>query len=257
MRIRLGAIVVLLLCLALVAGAPPTTAPSAAGREHGGVASVVRRVMRSVVRVYGRRSAAFRGVGAGIILSSNGVIITHAFNVANVEEPTVVLDDGRRFKAEIVGTDTNTEIAVLRIEADDLPPLRFGDSSKVRSGQWVLAIGNPFGVAREAEEDLSANLGVITAYSRVPASGFKYRGFVFLTDAQINPGSYGGALVNLDGLLVALNGRVVTSKDTKTQMGVAIPVNDVLPVVIRILKAPKRPASRPVTTKPAATRPAA
>lgn len=235
----------------------PTAIPSGGdARDRGGLPQVIQRVMPAVVRVYGRRSAAFRGVGAGIILTEDGVIVTHTSNIADVEDPLVILGDGRRFTAEVVGSDDETEIAVLRIAAKGLPALRFADSGKVRPGEWVLAIGNPFGLAREAEDHLSANLGVITSYSRVSASGFKYRGFVFLTDAQINPGSYGGALVNLDGLLVALNGRVVTSDDTKTQMGVAIPVNDVLPTVVRMLQRPKPPTTRSAAARPT-TRPAA
>jgi len=234
------------------------------------VAAVIDKVMPAVVRVYGRRGKPFRGMGAGVILAADGVIVTHTSNIAGVDEPTVVLNDGRRFKAAVLGTDAETETALLRIPAAGLPIMRFADSARVRPGQWVLAIGNPFGMARETEDHLSANLGVITAYSQVSAAGFKYRGYVFLTDAQINPGSYGGALVDLNGLLVALNGRVVTSKDTKTQMGVAIPVNDVLPAVVRILKQEKqrkereqreqreRTTSRPAAprTRPVATQPA-
>ena len=200
--------------------------------------------------------AGFRGVGAGVILTADGVVVTHVSNVTGVEHPTVVLEDGRRFEAEVLGTDAETELALLRIPAKGLPALRIADSADVRPGQWVLAIGNPFGVARGSEEHLSANLGVITACSRVRAAGFKYRGYVFLTDAQINPGSYGGALVDLDGLLVALNGRVVKNEDTGTEMAVAIPVNDVMPAVVRILKsARKGPATRPAATKPMSTRP--
>lgn len=245
------------LVLGAVLAAAVAGAHHAPGAEAGGegVPAVIKRVMPAVVRVFGRRSAAFRGVGAGIILTADGTIVTHQLNVANVDEPTVVLADGRRLKAEILGTDNETEIAVIRVKAKGLPTLKFADSSRVRAGRWVLAIGNPFGLAREAEDDLSTNLGVITAYTRVPAGGFKYRGLVFLTDAQINPGSYGGALVDLDGNLVALNGRVITSKDTNTQMGVALPVNDVLPVVIRIIKKSKerQPATTRPTTEPADT----
>jgi S1-C subfamily serine protease len=238
------------------AGLWATAVSAPTTRPRGGVAQVIDRVMPAVVRVYGRRSSAFRGVGAGVILSADGVIVTHIGNVVGVEEPMVLLSDGRRLPATVVGTDSETELAVLRVSAAGLPTLRFADSAKVRPGQWVLAIGNPFDVAREADEELSANLGVITAYSQVRAAGFKYQGFVFLTDAQINPGSYGGALVDLNGLLVALNGRVVTSQDTNTQMAVAIPVNDVLPAVVRVLKnpatAPATAATRPATTRPAA-----
>jgi S1-C subfamily serine protease len=216
--------------------------------------------MPAVVRVYGRQAAGFRGVGAGIVLRKDGLIVTHQQNVANVDEPIVVLNDGRRFKATVLGSDNDTEIAVVRIEGRDLPTLKFADSSRVRPGTWVLALGNPFGLAREVEDDLSANLGVITAYSQVPAKeGFRYRGLVFLTDAQINPGSYGGALVDLNGNLVALNGRVIISRDTNTQMGVALPVNDVVPVVIRIIEessSPKAPSTQPAVERPT-TRPAA
>ena len=251
--IRAGAGFIVCVTVAVAAAMSATGA-----QRRAGTASTVTKVMPAVVRVYGRRSAGFRGVGAGVILAADGVIVTHTSNVTGVDEPIVMLDDGRRFKATVVGTDSETELAVLRIRAKGLPTLRIADSGKVRPGQWVLAIGNPFGMAREAEDDLSANLGVITAYSRVRAGGFKYRGYVFLTDAQINPGSYGGALVDLNGLLVALNGRIVMSEDTNTEMGVAIPVNDVLPAVVRILKRerqattrPSRPSTRPATTQPA------
>jgi len=257
--IRAGAGFIVCVTVAIAAAMSATGGLPASGtRRRVGVASTVKKVMPAVVRVYGRRSAGFRGVGAGVILTADGVIVTHTSNVTGVDEPMVLLDDGRRFKAAVIGTDSESELAVLRIQAKGLPTLRIADSAKVRPGQWVLAIGNPFGMAREAEDDLSANLGVITAYSQVRASGFKYRGYVFLTDAQINPGSYGGALVDLNGLLVALNGRIVKSKDTNTEMGVAIPVNDVLPAVVRILKQerqattrPGRPSTRPATTQPA------
>jgi len=132
-----------------------------------------------------------RGEGSGFIVSSDGLILTNAHVVNGAKEVTVRLTDRREYQAKVVGVDTNSDIAVIRINAKDLPTVKVGDSHNIRVGEWVLAIGAPFGFAN------SATAGIVSALGRtLPDSG--YVPFI-QTDVPINPGNSGGPLFNMRG----------------------------------------------------------
>lgn len=167
--------------------------------------------------------------GSGVIVSDDGYIVTNFHVVKNAEEIEVVLFDKTKAKAELVGTDPSTDLAVIKIDKKGLPPMRFGDSDSVRVGEWVLAVGNPF--------DLSSTVtaGIVSAKGRkidilgenatTPIESF------IQTDAAVNPGNSGGALVNTDGKLIGINTAIATPTGTFAGYSFAVPVNIVQKVV--------------------------
>jgi serine protease Do len=181
-----------------------------------------------------RRAAQTRGLGTGFIIdvgANNRVILTNNHVVSDAQSIEVKLSDGRVLPAKVVGTDPTTDVAVVRIEAKDLPALPLGDSDKVEVGDWVVAIGNPFGLSH------TVSAGIVSAKGRtqqdVPLdpSGF----YDFLqTDASINPGNSGGPLLNLRGEVVAVNSAI--RGGGAQGIGFAIPINmikQLLPVLLR------------------------
>jgi serine protease Do len=164
-----------------------------------------------------------RGSGSGFIISPDGYIVTNHHVVENTDSVEVVLGDERKFPAEIVGLDPQTDLALLKIAATDLPAVRFGDSSRVEVGDWVLAIGNPLGL------DHTVTAGIISAKGRNIFSDENLAYGEFLqTDAAINPGNSGGPLFNLNGEVVGVN----TAISRKGQgIGFAVPSNLVVRVV--------------------------
>ncbi len=158
------------------------------------------------------------GIGTGVIIDAKGVILTNNHVVEGRNDVTVRLHDGREFKATGVQTDPNTDLAILRIEgADDLKPARLGDSDKVEVGDWVLALGHPFGL----EGTLTS--GIVSAKGR--GIGMPARATFIQTDAAINPGNSGGPLINLDGEVVGINTAISSSNGGNQGVGFAIPVN--------------------------------
>ena len=163
-----------------------------------------------------------RSLGSGFIISKDGYILTNNHVVEDADEVKVTLSDEKTYDAKIIGTDAKTDLAVLKIKVDhDLPIVPLGDSSKLRVGDWVIAIGNPFGLER------TVTAGIVSARGRVIGSG-PYDDFI-QTDASINPGNSGGPLFNLQGEVVGINTAIVASGQG---IGFAIPVNmakDLLP----------------------------
>ena len=167
-----------------------------------------------------------RGTGTGFIIEKDGYIITNNHVVEGADRLRVRLTDGREFDGEIVGTDPATEVAVIKIDADDLPTLPLGDSDSLRVGEWVMAIGNPFGLSH------SVTAGIVSAKGRSNVGITDYADFI-QTDAAINPGNSGGALVNMNGELVGVNSAIATlggDADGAAQggsigLGFAIPVD--------------------------------
>jgi len=156
-----------------------------------------------------------RSLGSGFIIDPSGYIVTNHHVVADTDSIRVSLSDDRQFDAEIIGTDSQTDIALIKIEADsDLPALALGDSDSARVGQWVVAIGNPFGLQHTVTK------GIISAKGRVIGSG-PYDDFI-QTDASINPGNSGGPLIDLTGRVIGINTAIVAGG---TGIGFAIPVN--------------------------------
>ncbi|MFZ9304083.1 MAG: Do family serine endopeptidase [Steroidobacteraceae bacterium] len=159
------------------------------------------------------------GEGSGFIVSSDGYILTNAHVVDEAEEVTVRLTDRREFIAKIIGLDKPTDVAVLKIEAQSLPVVRIGDPSKLRPGEWVLAIGSPFGF------DNSATAGIVSATARgLPGGDSNYVNFI-QTDVAVNPGNSGGPLFNLAGEVVGINSQIYSRSGGYMGISFAIPID--------------------------------
>lgn len=159
------------------------------------------------------------GLGSGVIISPDGYIITNNHVVDGATDVTVTLPDRREFKARVIGTDPKTDVAVIKIDADHLPAITVGDSSKLQIGDQVLAIGNPFGVGQ------TVTMGIVSATGRAGLGIEDYEDFI-QTDASINPGNSGGALVNDRGELVGINTAILSGNSGGNQgIGFAVPVN--------------------------------
>ena len=157
-----------------------------------------------------------QSLGSGFIIDRNGFIITNNHVVENADEIKVKLADGREFRAKVVGRDAKTDLALIKISSvfENLPVLALGDSDSIRVGDWVLAIGNPFGLGHTVTQ------GIISATGRVIGSG-PYDDFL-QTDAPINPGNSGGPLVNIKGEVVGINSAIIPGGQG---LGFAIPSN--------------------------------
>jgi len=158
------------------------------------------------------------GIGSGVIVASDGFILTNHHVVGEADELVVVLQSGERYAGEIVGTDPETDLAVIRIDAVDLPVIPIGDSDALKVGQWVLAVGSPFALSQ------SVTQGIISYIGRSDVGLAAYEDYI-QTDAAINPGNSGGALVDLDGRLVGINTAIMTRTGSYQGIGFAIPVN--------------------------------
>jgi serine protease Do len=160
-----------------------------------------------------------RGLGSGVVMTPDGYILTNNHVVDGASTVTVTLADKREFKATVVGADPKSDIAVLKINASDLPCITVGDSSKVQVGDYALAVGNPFGVGK------TVTMGIVSATGRSHLGIEDYEDFI-QTDAPINPGNSGGALVNDRGELIGINTAIIAHGSEGNQgIGFAIPVN--------------------------------
>ena len=157
------------------------------------------------------------GLGSGFIVGSNGIIMTNAHVVDGANNVHVKLADRREFKAKVIGVDKQTDIAVIKINAKNLPTVKLGDSSKVQVGQWVLAIGSPYGF----ENTVTA--GIVSATSRALPDG-TYTPFI-QTDAPINPGNSGGPLFNMQGQVIGINSQIYSQTGGFQGLSFAIPIN--------------------------------
>ena len=164
-----------------------------------------------------------KGSGSGVIIRSDGYIVTNNHVVAGASSVQVTLNDNRQFEATVVGTDPVTDVAILKVEAEGLPVLEMGDSDALRLGEWVLAIGSPLG----AQLRSTITAGIVSAKGRsMPnySGEFKIESFI-QTDAAVNPGNSGGALVNKKGQLVGINTAIVSQNGAYTGYSFAVPVN--------------------------------
>jgi serine protease Do len=161
-----------------------------------------------------------QGLGSGVIVSSDGYIITNNHVIKDADEITVLTLDNKEYDAEIIGTDAKTDVAVIKIDAKNLPAIRLGDSDKIQVGQLVLAVGNPF----SAQLEHTVTHGIISAKGRSNFQLAQYEDFI-QTDAAINPGNSGGALVNLRGELIGINTAIISGSGGNVGIGFAIPVN--------------------------------
>ena len=162
-----------------------------------------------------------RGVGSGFIISADGYILTNNHVVEGANEIFVTMTDGKELTAEVVGTDQRTDIALIKIDAKDLTPLPIGDSRQLKKGQWVLAIGSPFGL------DSTVTSGIVSAINRDTGD---YLPFI-QTDVAVNPGNSGGPLINLAGQVVGVNSQIVSRSGGFMGISLAIPIDEAMRVV--------------------------
>ncbi|MCV6615034.1 MAG: DegQ family serine endoprotease [Cellvibrionaceae bacterium] len=167
-----------------------------------------------------RRQREARSMGSGFIISADGYLLTNNHVIDGADEITVNLLDHREFDAKVIGTDERSDLALLKIEAEGLPYLEFGDSDTLKVGQWVLAIGSPFGL------DFTASQGIVSAIGRsIPTErNENYVPFI-QTDVAINPGNSGGPLFNLDGKVIGINSQIFTRSGGSNGLSFAIPAS--------------------------------
>lgn len=259
-RLSLCLLPALLLAFVLALAAPPAAAqPLPESRAQIGLsfASVVREATPAVVSIHASRVVEARlspffddplfgqlfgdlgrsvprvqnALGSGVILSDSGIMVSNYHVVAGADEIRVVLDDRREFAADVILSDEESDLAVLRINTDEaLPALELADSDRLEVGDLVLAIGNPFGVGQ------TVSSGIVSALARSNIAVGSGRGYFIQTDAAINPGNSGGALVDMTGRLVGINTAILTRTGGSHGIGFAIPSNLVAQVVAQALE---------------------
>lgn len=169
------------------------------------------------------------GLGSGVIVDKDGYILTNYHVVKDADEIKVKLSDKREFTGKVIGTDPKTDLAVIKIQADKLPVIKWGDSDKLRVGEMILAIGNPFGLNQ------TVTAGIVSATGRANVGIADYEDFI-QTDAAINPGNSGGALVNIRGELIGINTAIFSTSGGYQGIGFAIPSNMAKVVMENLIK---------------------
>ena len=239
----------------------PTTAPP--HFQQGGFADIAKRVTPAVVNITVSKQAAvpmsgmpfdpmkeffglpgnpglpprhdqgpmpdLQGAGSGVIVSTDGYVLTNNHVVEDAKQITVTLPDKREYQGTVVGLDPQTDLAVIKVEATDLPYVQWGDSSKLQVGEYVLAVGNPFGL------NSTVTLGIVSALGRGGMGITQYEDFI-QTDAAINPGNSGGALVNTQGELVGINTAIFSRSGGYQGVGFAVPTKLAKPVFSSLVK---------------------
>jgi serine protease Do len=170
-----------------------------------------------------------RGQGSGVIVDPNGVIITNNHVVNKADDIRVILSDKREFKGKLIGTDTKTDLAIVKIEATGLSTVPFADSDQLEVGEFVLAVGSPFGLTH------SVTMGIVSAVGRASMGIAEYEDFI-QTDAAINPGNSGGALVNIRGELVGINTAIFSQSGGNMGIGFAVPSNLARSIMDQLVK---------------------
>ncbi len=238
----------LILSISIVCGVLPATRAMGAlplaidGETLPSLAPVLEQVIPSVVNIYTQtrvrirspllddpffrrffnvpdvpRERVSQSLGSGVIVDEKqGYVLTNNHVIAEATEISVTLADGRSFEAEVIGTDPDTDLAMIRIPAEDLHALPLADSNQLRVGDFVVAVGNPFGLGQ------TVTSGIVSALGRTGFRGLEFQNFI-QTDASINPGNSGGALINLRGELVGINSAIFTPSGGNVGIGFAIP----------------------------------
>ncbi len=179
-----------------------------------------------------------QSLGSGFLISADGYVVTNNHVIAagaqgaTVESITVTLPDKREFKAKLIGSDVQSDLAVLKIEGTGLPFVKFGDSNATRVGDWVVAIGNPFGLGG------SVTAGIVSALHRVTGQGGAYDRFI-QTDASINRGNSGGPMFDLNGNVIGINSQILSPTGGNVGIGFAIPAEEAKPVIDTLMKGQK------------------
>ena len=169
------------------------------------------------------------GLGSGVIVSTNGYILTNFHVIEAADDIQVSLNDGKTYKATVIGSDPESDLAILQIKAEKLPAITFGQMENVRVGDVVLAIGNPFGVGQ------TVTMGIVSALGRSHLGINTFENFI-QTDAAINPGNSGGALVDIEGHLVGINTAIYSRTGGSHGIGLAIPVSSVRSIMEQIIQ---------------------
>lgn len=237
--LRLCATFLLIMATQVSQGALPA---SIDGEQLPTLAPVLEKVTPSVVNIYTQtrvrvrsplmddpffrrffnvpdrpRERISQSLGSGVIVDAKeGFVLTNNHVIAGADDISVTLSDGRSFDAEVIGTDPDTDLAMVRIPAEELQALPFADSNKLRVGDFVVAVGNPFGLGQ------TVTSGIVSALGRTGFRGLEFQNFI-QTDASINPGNSGGALINLRGELVGINSAIFTPSGGNVGIGFAIP----------------------------------
>ena len=236
------ALMTVLLLLVTAPQARAALPASVDGQALPTLAPVLERVTPSVVNVYTQtrvrvrspliddpffrrffnipdtpRERVSQSLGSGVIVDAKeGYVLTNNHVIAGADDISVTLSDGRSFDAEVIGTDPDTDLAMIRIPAENLSALPFADSKQLRVGDFVVAVGNPFGLGQ------TVTSGIVSALGRSAFRGLEFQNFI-QTDASINPGNSGGALINLRGELVGINSAIFTPSGGNVGIGFAIP----------------------------------
>jgi len=237
--LRLCSAFLLIMAAKVSLGALPA---SMDGEQLPSLAPVLERVTPSVVNIYTQtrvrvrsplmddpffrrffnipdrpRERISQSLGSGVIVDAKeGFVLTNNHVIAGADDISVTLSDGRSFDAEVIGTDPDTDLAMVRIPAEELQALPFANSNRLRVGDFVVAVGNPFGLGQ------TVTSGIVSALGRTGFRGLEFQNFI-QTDASINPGNSGGALINLRGELVGINSAIFTPSGGNVGIGFAIP----------------------------------
>jgi serine protease Do len=234
---QLGRAIALTMVVSIGMGLAPQ-AGHAQARELPDFADLVERVGPAVVNIrttdraaegprspFRRRSPALqgsdevpRGEGSGFIISGDGFVLTNAHVVEGANEVYVTLTDKREFKAKIIGADERTDVALVKIDATSLPVLRIGDVNRLRVGEWVVAIGSPFGLEN------SVTAGIVSAKQRETGSDIPF----IQTDVAVNPGNSGGPLINIRGEAVGINSQILSPVGSFIGISFAIPIDEAM-----------------------------
>jgi len=200
----------------------------AIGRSPGSIAEYME-YMRS-----GKRNSptqrAIQGAGSGVIITEDGYIVTNNHVIKGASEIEVTLNNNLTYKAEIIGTDERADIALIKINADQLDYLPFGDSDQLKLGEWVLAVGNPFNLTS------TVTAGIVSAKGRDLSQGDQRMQSFIQTDAAINPGNSGGALVNINGELIGINTAITSQTGSYIGYGFAVPSNNARKIIEDLLE---------------------
>jgi serine protease Do len=170
-----------------------------------------------------------RSLGSGVVVAADGYIVTNHHVVNKADEIKVLMSDKREFKAKLIGSDSKTDLAVLKVEADGLHTVPWSDSDKLEVGEFVLAVGNPFGLTQ------TVTMGIVSAVGRASMGIAEYEDFI-QTDAAINPGNSGGALVNTKGELVGINTAIYSQSGGNMGIGFAVPSNMARSILEQLVK---------------------
>src|SRR5262249_51554570 len=172
-----------------------------------------------------------RGTGSGVIISSDGYILTNNHVASDAEQITVKLGDGREFKARKIGSDPETDLAVVKIDATGLTYAKLGDSDKVEQGEWVIALGSPFGL----QQTMTAGIVSATGRDLRSVGAGQFTEFI-QTDASTNPGNSGGPFVNMEGEVIGINTLISTESGQSSGVGFSIPANLAKKVYAQLMK---------------------